>query len=232
MIVKYPFKVRHYIIRLHAICQLQARRGETMRKIYGWKRSRTIRCLWVLEELGLEYEHIALNPNLGETRTAEYLALNPSGKIPTLVEEDFVLTETIAINAYLASGHPGALWPREPCAVAKLNQWTSWAVTELEPPVVAIFREGRRAADQIDRARIEAWAAEITKMLGTVLEPHLARHAYVLAGADFTLADLNLAALVGNVKSFNLLPSGMQHIERWLERCLARPAWRRIQEPA
>jgi len=203
-----------------------------MLKIYGWKRSRTIRCLWVLQELGLEYEHIALNPNLGETRTAEYLALNPSGKIPTLVENDFVLTETIAINAYLASGHPGVLWPREPRAVAALNQWTSWAVTELEPAVVAVFREGRRAPEQIDRARVEAWKADIAKMLGDVLEPHLARHTYVLPGEDFTLADLNLAALVGNVKSFNLLPNEMQHTERWLQRCLARPAWQRIQDPA
>jgi glutathione S-transferase len=203
-----------------------------MLKIYGWKRSRTIRCMWVLEELGLEYEHIALNPNLGETRTAEYLALNPSGKIPTLVEDDFVLTESIAINAYLASTHPGPLWPREPRAVAKLNQWTSWAVTELEPPVVAIFREGRRAPEQIDRARVEGWKADVPKMLGAVLEPHLAQHAYLVPGADFTLADLNLAALVGNVKSFNLLPSEMRHTERWLARCLARPAWQRIQEPA
>jgi glutathione S-transferase len=203
-----------------------------MLKIYGWKRSRTIRCLWVLEELGLEYEHIALNPNLGETRTAEYLALNPSGKIPTLVDGDFVLTESIAINAYLASAHPGTLWPREPRAVAKLNQWTSWAVTELEPPVVAIFREGRRAAEQIDRTRIEGWKADVAKMLASVLEPHLARHAYVVPGADFTLADLNLAALVGNVKSFNLLPSELGHVARWLERCLARPAWQRIQESA
>jgi glutathione S-transferase len=202
-----------------------------MLKIYGWKRSRTIRCLWVLQELGLEYEHIPLNPNLGETRVAEYLALNPSGKIPTLVDDDFVLTETIAINAYLASGHPGALWPREPRAVAALNRWTSWAVTELEPAVVAIFREGQRAPEQIDRVRIEAWKANIAKMLGDVLEPHLARHTYVLPGKDFTLADLNLAALVGNVKSFNLLPNEMQHTERWLQRCLARPAWQRIQDP-
>jgi len=65
-----------------------------------------------------------------------------------------------------------------------------------------------------------------------VLEPHLARHAYLVPGADFTLADLNLAALVGNVKSFNLLPSEMRHIEGWLARCLGRPAWQRIQEPA
>jgi glutathione S-transferase len=203
-----------------------------MRRIYGWKRSRTIRCLWVLEELGLEYEHIALNPNAGETRTAQYLAINPSGKIPTLVEDDWILTESVAINAYLASGYPGTLWPRDARAVAKLNQWSSWAVTELEPPVLAIFREGRRVPEQMDRERIESWKADIIKMLGTVLEPHLAHNNYLLPGEDFTLADLNLAALVGNVKTFNLLPSDLTHINRWLQRCLGRPAWQRLQEPA
>jgi glutathione S-transferase len=203
-----------------------------MRKIYGWKRSRTIRCMWVLEELGLEYEHIPLNPNLGETRTREYLALNPSGKIPTLVEDDFVLTETIAINAYLASRSSNPLWPQGPRAIAKLNQWVSWGVTELEPPVAAIFREGRRAPDQIDQTRVAGWKTDVGKMLKEVLEPHLSRHQYLLPEADFTLADLSVAALVGNVKTFNLLPAECTHVEGWLGRCLARPAWQLLQDPA
>jgi glutathione S-transferase len=203
-----------------------------MRKIYGWKRSRALRCLWALEELGLEYEHIPLNPNLGETRTPGYLALNPSGKIPTLVEDDFVLTESIAINAYLASRNPGSLWPSAPRSIAKVNQWVSWSVTELEPPVVAIFREGRKPPDQIDRARVAGWQADVAKMLKEILEPHLATQSHLLPGEDFTLADLSLAALVGNVKAFNLLPAECVRTERWLQRCLSRPAWQKIQEPA
>jgi glutathione S-transferase len=201
-----------------------------MRKIYGWKRSRAIRCLWVLEELGLEYEHIPLNPNLGETRTPAYLELNPSGKIPTLVEDDFVLSESIAINAYLAGRNPGTLWPSDPRSVAKVNQWVSWSVTELEPPVVAIFREGRKPPDQSDPARVAGWQADVVRMLKDILEPQLARRSYLLSDADFTLADLSLAALVGNVKAFNLLPSECMHTERWLQRCLSRPAWQKIRD--
>jgi glutathione S-transferase len=201
-----------------------------MRKIYGQKRSRAIRCLWVLEELGLEYEHIPLDQNSGETRTPQYLALNPSGKIPILVEDDFVLSESAAINAYLASGHPGGLWPQAPRAVAKLNQWVSWAVTELEPPLVAAFREGRRPPEQIDQARVTGWKADIAKMLGKVLEPHLERHGTLLPAEEFTLADLTVATLVDNVKMFKLLPAECTHTERWLQRSLARPAWRRLQD--
>jgi glutathione S-transferase len=203
-----------------------------MRKIYGWKRSRAMRCLWVLEEMGLEYEHIPLNPNLGETRTPEYLALNPAGKIPILVEGDFVLAESTAINAYLAGLQPNALWPQAPRLVAKLNQWVSWAVTELEPPVVSVFREGRRPPESIDQTRIAAWKADAVAKLKDVLEPHLSRQAYLLPGQDFTLADLTLSSLVGNAKSFNLLPEECVHTERWLQACLARPAWQRLQDPA
>jgi glutathione S-transferase len=203
-----------------------------MRKIYGWKRSRAIRCLWVLEELGLEYEHIPLNPNLGETRTPAYLALNPAGKIPILVEDDFVLSESSAINAYLAGRQPNPLRPQAPRAAAKLDQWVSWAVTELEPPVVSIFREGRRPPEGIDQGRIAAWKADVAAKLNEVLEPHLSRQAYLLPGEDFTLADLTLSSLVGNAKSFNLLPDECVHTTRWLQRCLARPAWLRLQDPA
>jgi glutathione S-transferase len=203
-----------------------------MRKIYGWKRSRAMRCLWLLEELGLDYEHVPLNPNTGETRTPEYLALNPSGKIPILVEGDFVLSETIAINAYLASLKPNGLWPASAHALAKLNQWVSWAVTELEPPIAAIFREGRRSAESIDQARVTAWKAEVSSKLKDLLEPHLAHHEYLIAGESFTLADLNLATLVGNAKAFNLLPTECVSTDRWLTRCMARPAWQRLQDPA
>ena len=102
-----------------------------MLRIYGWKKSRAVRCMWVLEELGLEYEQIPLNPHAGETRTPEYLALNPAGKIPTLVHDGFVLSETVAINWYLASSFPGTLLPADRQAQAQTQQWTSWALSDL-----------------------------------------------------------------------------------------------------
>ena len=129
-----------------------------MLKIYGWKRSRVVRCMWVMEELGLQYEQIPLNPHEGQTRTAEYLALNPQGKIPTLVHDDFVLSETMAINIYLASNFPGALWPSTPRGVAKMQQWTSWALAELEPPLLSIMRE-RSPAQGSDRSEPHRWLA-------------------------------------------------------------------------
>jgi glutathione S-transferase len=203
-----------------------------MLRIYGWKKSRAIRCMWVMEELGLPYQQVPLNPHTGETRTAEYLAINPSGKIPALVDGDFVLTESIAINAYLASTHRGTLWPGTAQDVARVLQWTSWAVTELEPPLIAMFREGRRPAAEIDQSRIEAWRADALARLKVVLEPQLARSAYLLPGADFTLADLNVASVVSSMRVFGFDLAAFPNTVRWLDKCLARPAWLRLQDPA
>jgi glutathione S-transferase len=203
-----------------------------MLKIYGWKRSRAIRCIWTMEELGVEYEQIPLNPHAGETRTSEYLALNPSGKIPTLVHDGFVLSETMAINLYLASVFPGSLLPGDRRDMARLYQWTSWALTELEPPLVAIMREGRRPEAQVDATRIAAWRADIHAMIDTALESHLARQEYMLRGSAFTLADLNVASVASSMQVLGVDLSGHPRVSAWMQRCFARPAWQRAQDKA
>ena len=201
-----------------------------MLRIYGWKRSRAARCMWVMEELGLDYEQVPLNPHAGETRTAEYLALNPSGKIPTLVHDDFVLTESMAINWYLASSFPGSLLPRAARQEAKVHQWTLWAITELEPPVVAIMREGRRPKEQIDESRIEDARGVIRNVLETVLEPHLNRNEFLLPGNGFSLADLNVASVASSLQVFGIGLENHPSVADWMRRCLSRDAWTRVQQ--
>lgn len=203
-----------------------------MLRIYGWKRSRVVRCMWVMEELGLEYEQIPLNPNEGETRTPDYLALNPQGKIPTLVHDDFVLSETMAINIHLASTFPGSLWPSTAQGIAKVQQWTSWALTELEPPLVAIMREGRRPAEQIDQSRISAWRADVHRLVDIVLEPILSRRQYLLADSGFSLADLNVAAVASVMPVFDINPGEHPHTDQWMKRCFSRGAWQRVMQRA
>jgi glutathione S-transferase len=199
-------------------------------KIYGSKRSRTLRCMWVMEELGLTYEQIPLNPHAGETRTPDYLAINPSGKIPTLVHDGFVLTESVAINWYLASNFPGTLLPRDPRLTAKVQQWTSWAITELEPPLIGIMREHRRSKEQVDVSRIEAWRAEVHRLIETVLEPSLAGGTYLLDGQGFTLADLNVASVASAMQMFEISLERHPSVADWIRRCFARKAWATAQQ--
>jgi glutathione S-transferase len=138
----------------------------------------------------------------------------------------------MAINLYLASAFPGSLLPAGPKGMAKLYQWTSWALTELEPPLVSIMREGRRPESGIDTTRIEAWRADIHAMIDTVLESHLVRHETMLGGPDFTLADLNVASVASSMQVLGVELSSHPRTTGWMQRCFARPAWQRAQAKA
>ena len=71
-------------------------------RIYGSPMSRAFRVLWMARELGLEYDNIPLDPRAGDTRKPDYLKINPNGHVPAIVDEDYVLWESLAINLYLA----------------------------------------------------------------------------------------------------------------------------------
>src|SRR3954462_4458911 len=84
---------------------------------------------WLLEELGVPYEYRRGSARDGGTRTPEFLALNPSGKIPFLVDGEFKLFESIAINFYLAEKYGASLWPDDSARRALVYQWSLWAIT-------------------------------------------------------------------------------------------------------
>lgn len=201
-----------------------------MLTIYGNLQSRTSRCLWALEELGLPYRHVPLAPSSAETRTTTYLALNPSGKVPTLVENDFILTESVAINYYLMSKTPNQLWPSSPQAQARVYQWSSWAATELEYPLTMIVREMRRAtaAGTIpDQEFISGCLQSAETILG-VLESYLASGPEYVAHADFSVGDINTAISVSFIAP-RVDMTRFPDTKAWLERCFARPSWQRVQ---
>jgi len=136
----------------------------------------------------------------------------------------------VAINWYLASTFPGSLLPRDTKSAAKVQQWTSWAVTELEPPLVSIMREGRRAKEEVDTSRIEAARAEVHAMVDAVLEPALAREQYLLESVGFTLADLNVACVASVMEMFEIKLDRHPAVADWMRRCFGREAWTRAQQ--
>jgi glutathione S-transferase len=102
-----------------------------MLRIYGAARSRGLRTLWMVGELGLEYEHLDYAPRSPQTRTPEYLALNPNGAVPTIDDDGFVLSESMAINFYLAKKH-GKLYPADAKNEALAWQWSLWETDKLD----------------------------------------------------------------------------------------------------
>jgi glutathione S-transferase len=198
--------------------------GETMSKlkIYGTPRSRTSRVLWLADELGLDYENIPIHFADGGNRKAEYLAINPNGKIPTIDDDGFVLWESMAINFYLARKHDKGLWPKTAAGEALALQWAFWTMTEVETPIVTALQNRmilpveRRDAKLADAAEQQA-AAPLK-----ILDRELAKTPYLL-GDDFTIADLNVAAVVGAARYCRFDFTALPHVSRWLDACFARP---------
>jgi glutathione S-transferase len=199
-----------------------------MLKLYGKQRSRAARCLWVLEEMGLAYTQIPVDTQNGETRTQEYLTMNPAGKVPLIDDNGFVLRESLAINAYLVAKADTPLWPDDVHHRAFINQWSSWATTEMEVPLNAVFRAKRRAGTtgaEVDPAFI-ADNMDIARKTLQLLEDHLVAHRYVASEA-FTLGDINAytaAMLVPMFQDISAYPA----VQEWMMRCSARPAWKRV----
>ena len=102
-------------------------------RIYGVARTRAFRALWVAEELGIPYEHLPVEIGDAGARTPEFLALNPNGRLPVIVDGDFVLPESLAITLYLAKKHaPGKLYPAKLEDEARVWQWSFWAIAEVD----------------------------------------------------------------------------------------------------
>jgi glutathione S-transferase len=194
-----------------------------MLKIYGDARSRAYRCIWLLRELGLDFEQIPVD--LSSERDSAFLAINPNGKVPALVDGSFALWESIAINLYLAKKFESDLTPRTLEEEAQTLQWSLWAVTECEASAVTLFNHTfPRAARSTSDLEAAAAAAKLGKVL-PVLDGALARSAYLL-GARFTVADLNVVSIVSGAKAAGLDLTPFPNVKRWLSDCLRRPAQR------
>jgi len=200
-----------------------------MIEIYGVARSRAFRCLWVLEELGLAYRHHAIDWTTG-AKQPEYLKLNPNARVPCLRDGELVLFESLAINLYLGRRYGlGTLMPADLLQEARVLQWTLWATNEIEHHLSTInmHRTNLPEAER-DPALVVAAEAKLPVPL-RVLDAELAHGGYLL-GADFSLADLNVAGVLSTaiVARFDLSP--YPNVSAWFGRCLQRAAAQRVVE--
>ena len=102
-------------------------------RIYGIARTRAFRALWMAKELGLDYEHLAVEIGDAGARAPEFLKLNPNGRLPVIVDDGFVLFESLAITLYLAKKYSnGKLYPGTLEGEARAWQWSLWAVSEVD----------------------------------------------------------------------------------------------------
>ncbi len=192
-----------------------------MLRIYGSAKSRAVRVLWMAGELGLAYDHKDWLPRSPETRTPEYRALNPNGRVPTIDDDGFILSESMAINFYLAKKHRSPLYPSDPKHEALALQWSLWETDRLDRQIVNYVRHAKDlpAAERKPEIADAAWK-EVAPALD-VLEAALAKSAW-LAGPAFSVADVNVAAALYRALAIDL--GKWPHLQAWLQRCWERPA--------
>jgi glutathione S-transferase len=190
-------------------------------KIYGIAQSRTFRTLWMVFELGVDYEQVELGFGEDGVRSPSFLAINPNGRVPTIKDGDFVLWESMAINLYLAKKHGRGLYPNDLSGEAKCWQWSFWAVTEIDQPIITwATNDFILPPEKRDPAKAAEALAQLQRPLGA-LEKQLAQTAHLI-GPDFTVADLNLASAMFRARRMDL--AKFPKIKSWLDRCYARPA--------
>lgn len=199
--------------------------------VYGIAASRAARPLWLLEEMGLPFEHISQSYRNGATRSDDFLALNPNGHIPVLDDNGTVVWESMAINLYLVHRYGGAMAPADAQQYAQTVQWSFWAMTECEKDaLIVLFQRVAGPAEQRDSDKLRQAEKRLAVPL-RVLDAHLAKSAYV-AAEHFTVADVNVASVMAWAKPARELMARYTHVSDWLGRCLDRPAQQRVREMA
>jgi glutathione S-transferase len=192
-----------------------------MMKLYGFGPTRSLRALWGLKELGVEFEFIPVNLQAGEHKRPEFLAINPAGKVPVLVDGDLVLPESAAIVLYLAEKYPEkGLMPARLEQRAQVYRWVLFAVTELEQPLWRmakhrfLYPENKRLPQDIDLAREDFTA------MAAVLERHMQGRQYIV-GDRISVADCVTAYLMDWANEHHLL-DGFPDLTAYLQRMYQR----------
>ena len=196
----------------------------TFLRIYGIARTRAFRALWIANELGLDYEHLPIEIGGAGARTPEFLAINPNGRLPVIVDDGFVLFESLAITLYLAKKHSnGRFYPATLQGEALAWQWSLWAVTEVDRGVNIWSLHAVRLPPAERDGALRDEALQVLAAPFKVLDAALAKKPYLL-GDDFTVADLNVAAVISRAIDMDL--AAVPNLKTWLTYCLDRPAAR------
>jgi len=199
-----------------------------MLKLHGTSKSRSARSLWALEELGVKYEHNPLE--VPKAKSPENLKLNPNGHIPVLEDNGHVLWESMAINLYLAEKYGKApFWPATVEGHSDCIKWSFWGMTEIEPRLMTILVNRLfLPPDQRDEKAVQKATDELKAPL-KVLDDQLKGRDYIL-GKDFTIADLNVAAILSFALLVKLDMAATPTAQAWLQKCLGREANQRVRK--
>lgn len=192
--------------------------------------SSATRIHWALEELGIPYDKIKLDLAAGDQKKPEYLALNPNGKVPLVIDDGTPIFESLAILIYLGEryGVEKGLFPQGWAERGEALKWMAWAQATLLDAGGRILRNtsDRFPAEQRNEKAAAAAKEEIQALLAMV-DRALEGKEY-LVGGQFTLVDLAVCGYVPFLARIGVDLGAHKNVQAWVARCTARPAMARV----
>ena len=203
-------------------------------KIWGRKNSVNVqKVLWCLSELDLGYERIDAGMAFGRNNEPDYLAMNPNGRVPTLVDGDFVLWESNSVMLYLALAYApeSTLYPKTPKARAGVDRWLDWTLSTLQPVDRPVFWAlVRTPVAQRDMVAIQK-DADAEAVQWRIVDAQLATRRFI-EGDDFTIADIALGAYARRWFGVEGISKPvLPHLDRWFAQLAGRKGFAEFIAP-
>ena len=203
-------------------------------KIWGRKNSVNVqKVLWCLSELDLGYERIDAGMAFGRNNEPDYLAMNPNGRVPTLVDGDFVLWESNSVMRYLARAYApeSTLYPKAPKARAGVDRWLDWTLSTLQPVDRPVFWAlVRTPPAQRDMVAIQK-DADAEAVQWRIVDAQLATRRFI-EGDDFTIADIALGAYARRWFGVEgISKPQLAHLARWFGQFAGRAGFDQFVAP-
>jgi glutathione S-transferase len=201
-----------------------------------WGRANSVnvqKVLWCAEELGLSYQRIDAGMAFGRNTEPDYLAMNPNGRVPTLVDGDFVLWESNSIMRYfaLAYGQGSAIYPGAPKPRAAVDRWLDWTLSTLQPVDRPVFWAlVRTPVEKRDMAAIQK-DADAEAVVWRIADAQLATRKFI-EGEQFTIADIALGAYARRWFGVEgITKPHLPHLERWFAQFAGRSGFQKFIAP-
>jgi glutathione S-transferase len=203
-------------------------------KIWGRANSVNVqKVLWCLAELDIAYERIDAGMQFGRNTEADYLDMNPNGRVPTLVDGDFVLWESNSVMRYLclAYGKGKPIYPDAPKRRAAVDRWLDWTLSTVQPVDRPVFWAlVRTPPEKRDMAAIQK-DVDAEASVWRIADRHLSIRRFI-EGDDFTLADIAIGAYARRWLGVEgVTKPKLPHLERWFAEFADRPGFAKFIAP-
>lgn len=190
-----------------------------MIQFYGAPMSSAGRTHIMLEEVGVPFEYHRVNLR-DPAALAEYRKINPDGRVPYIIDGDFRLSESCAINFYLAEKYKPELLPAAGEDRARAMMWSFWAMTNLQPEALAVMFSMMKPDPAVDVSAKKAMIARLVDQLERELDTYL-------VGKKLSIADIIAGSVVNLVDRVKAAPLGPKS-SAWLDGLRSRDAWKRV----